>query len=132
MEQMKSADASLSVQLWLYRARFVKAIDGDTMDVVIDAGFRSFREERLRLLGINTPEMKRPTREAGESAKAFVEFWMEFAASRVQIEEWPLIVETYKSDVFGRYLATVWRACDGECLNTELLTSGNAVEDIRP
>ena len=49
--------------IWAYRARPLKVVDGDTLDVALDAGFRNFREERLRLLGLNTPSARaRPVR----------------------------------------------------------------------
>ncbi len=107
--------------LWIYRARPIKVIDGDTLDITIDAGFRNYREERLRLLGVNTPEMKAPTREAGEAARQFVTNWIVWG------DTWPLVIETEKSDAFGRYLARVWRTMDGACLNDDLLAAGHAV-----
>ena len=33
-----------------------KVVDGDTLDVLFDVGFSMFRKERIRLLGIDTPE----------------------------------------------------------------------------
>ena len=32
------------------------AVDGDTVDVVVDLGFRTFRKTRVRLLLVDTPE----------------------------------------------------------------------------
>lgn len=36
--------------IWAYRARPVRVIDGDTIEVTVDAGFANYRTERLRLL----------------------------------------------------------------------------------
>lgn len=110
--------------IWAYRARLVRVIDGDTLDLVIDAGFRSTREERVRLLGVNTPEVKGATRQAGVAARTFVEDWLSRVAEG---DEWPLIVQTHKGDAFGRYLARLWRRSDGACLNDTLLMAGHAV-----
>lgn len=110
-------------QLWVFRARPVRAVDGDTIDVIIDAGFRSTRTERLRLLGVNTPELHGASRAAGLAAKAYVEAWLAAAGGAA----WPLVLRTEKSDEFGRYLGRVWRASDGACLNDDLLSSGHAV-----
>ena len=106
---------------YVWKSKYDRVVDGDTIDLSIDVGFRSTRTERIRLLGVNCPEMKGLTRSAGEAAKRFVEAWLaEHATGGV------LVVETFKSDVFGRWLARVW-GVDGACLNDALLESGNAV-----
>jgi micrococcal nuclease len=115
---------------WLYPARCINVVDGDTIDVELDVGFRSIRTERLRLLGVNCPETKGATREAGLRAKAATVAWMTDIPVRPH-QRFPLIVETYKSDVFGRYLARVWpAAAAGEIdrdLSTWLIDTENAV-----
>ncbi len=110
-------------QLWVFRAYATRVIDGDTVDAVIDAGYHATRTERLRFLGVNAPERKVPTRAAGDKAKAFVEDWLMVTGG----ELWSLIIQTEKSDVFGRYLCLLWRTVDQRCLNDDLLSSGNAV-----
>jgi micrococcal nuclease len=40
-----------------YRAKIVKVVDGDTVDVDIDLGFGVWlQDERVRLVGVDTPE----------------------------------------------------------------------------
>jgi micrococcal nuclease len=121
----------MPIQEWVFRGRTKHVVDGDTVDVEIDAGFHSVRTERLRLLNINAPEVHGPTRQAGLAATTYTAEWLSDATSAASDSDWPLIVETHKSDVFGRYLALVWRTSDGNCLNIDLLASGNAREDIR-
>ena len=42
--------------MWTYRAKVVRVIDGDTVDVDIDLGFRIWQKnERVRIMGIDTP-----------------------------------------------------------------------------
>tara|TARA_R110000796_G_scaffold124600_1_gene239039 strand:- start:968 stop:1327 length:360 start_codon:yes stop_codon:yes gene_type:complete len=42
-----------------YRCELIRVIDGDTIDVSIDLGFKVWlKKERVRLLGINTPESR--------------------------------------------------------------------------
>jgi micrococcal nuclease len=108
-------------QAWVYRAKAVYIVDGDTVDVWIDAGFHGYRRERLRLLGVNAPEMHGASKAYGVAARLYVGDWLN------QVGDWPLIVQTERSDVFGRFLATVWRVSDGACLNDDLLASGKAV-----
>ena len=42
-----------------YRCELIRVIDGDTIDVSIDLGFKVWlKKERVRLLGIDTPESR--------------------------------------------------------------------------
>lgn len=108
---------------WVFPAKLVKVVDADTLDVLLDQGMHSRRIERLRLLRVNAPEMHTPTYDEGHAAKAYVEAWMAEGVAG----DWPYVVETHKSDVFGRYLAEVWRTYDGANLSDALLASGQAV-----
>ena len=52
-----SADDQQTV--WTYRAKVVRVIDGDTVDVDINLGFGIWQKnERVRIMGIDTPESK--------------------------------------------------------------------------
>ena len=45
--------------MWEYRAKILKVIDGDTVDVDIDIGFGMWiHNERVRIMGIDTPESR--------------------------------------------------------------------------
>lgn len=96
----------------------------DTLDVTIDQGLHTHRTERVRLLGVNTPELKGATRPAGLAAAGYVTSWLGMAPYD---DEWPLIVQTAKGDAFGRWLARVWRRSDGRELNADLIATGHAV-----
>jgi micrococcal nuclease len=42
-----------------YRAKLIKVVDGDTVDVDIDLGFGVWlKDERVRIMGIDTPESR--------------------------------------------------------------------------
>lgn len=112
----------MPVQTWVFRARCTRVVDGDTLDVVIDQGMHTQRTERVRLLGVNAPELHGATREAGIVARSWVDAWIVAAG----LGTWPLVIQTYKADVFGRYLATIWRGDKGEELNASLVTAGMA------
>lgn len=115
---------------WIFPARCVNVVDGDTIDVVIDTGFHCTRTERLRLLGVNAPELHGVTRVEGLAAKVFVQATVD-GWQTAPAGVWPLMVRTRKTDVFGRYLAQVWPAAAGSTadpdLSALLLASGNAV-----
>lgn len=108
----------VQLSLWTYRAKVIRVVDGDTLDVRIDQGFRSWRLERLRLFGIDTPETRGEEREEGLRSKDYVQAWLEERNNDV-------IIRTSESDSFGRWLAKVYDE-DGFMLNAELLEKGLA------
>jgi micrococcal nuclease len=117
------------MDLWQYRARAERIVDGDTLDLVIDLGFGiqlTWDEARVRLRSIDTAETygtRTDSEEhaAGQRHTAFVEAWVDAAGDT----EWPLYVETEKDDQrgkYGRWLAVVTRRTDGAVLNDDLVT----------
>lgn len=113
--------------MYEYRAKVTNVVDGDTIDVLIDQGFDTFRRERLRLYGIDTPEKRGPERIEGLKVKKYVE---------EKILGHSVIIETRKDPnfrdrkgSFGRYLATVYYSVSDERfinLNKELERVGMA------
>lgn len=82
---------------YTYRAEIVRWIDGDTVDMVVDMGFKMTTEQRFRLHGVDTPE--RGQAGYGEATE-FVNF--------LAPEGSTVVVHTFKDpDSFGRYLCTV-------------------------
>lgn len=83
---------------YVYRAVVSKIVDADTMDLKIDLGFRIGTLIRVRLLGINAPEMR--TQE-GKAAKGALLSFLPIGSE--------VIVRTYKDpvDKFGRWLGNV-------------------------
>ncbi len=109
--------------LWVYRARVKRVVDGDTLIAELDTGFHSYRWERLRLLGVDCPEMVGERRAAGIAAKMFVENWVRaFPAT-----PWGFLIKTFETDSFGRYLGYVIRVDDGESLTAALIMAGHGV-----
>lgn len=102
-----------------HRTKFLKAIDGDTVDVEIDMGFRIFSKQRLRLARIDACEMR--SQVPGEKEKAirardYIELFFK------SHPEAPLTIHTEKTDKYGRYVAEVEL---GEInLSDELLNAG--------
>jgi len=126
-----------------YRAEVVKVVDGDTVDLKLfrkiryefDAGFniKSSLEyeastiQRLRLAGINTPELRGEEREAGLAAKeALIKL----------LESGPLTAHSYKAsafempaDKYGRWLAVIEVTLESGVVNVNewLIANGFAV-----
>jgi endonuclease YncB( thermonuclease family) len=112
-------------RLFTFEARLLRVIDGDTLHVIVDQGFGLRIRERLRLNGINAPEMSTV---AGQKAKR----WMESRLAGVPF----LVVKTYRTDKYDRYIADVFYdgkltdpqaiADHGAYLNQELIDAGHA------
>ena len=124
------AMASPRVEPFAYRFSVDRVIDGDTIEGDIDLGFSvHLDDQRLRLLRVNTPERKGPTRAAGDRAKAFTERWLANHANIV-IRSRKRDPKHAEKDAFGRYLVEVYGSDERgkqTCLNDALLSSGNAV-----
>ena len=83
--------------LHTYKAYLEKVVDGDTLRVVLDLGFKIYHKEILRLAKINAPE--RGTTDGDKSTKA-----LEKVLKNVKF----LIIKTNKIDIYGRYIADVF------------------------
>ena len=56
-----------------YPAKIKRVIDGDTIDLVIDLGFRISTVQRIRLIDVDTPERGDPD---WANATAFTQQWV--------------------------------------------------------
>lgn len=104
--------------LWNYRAHVTHVVDGDTLDCCIDLGFHLYFDTRIRLTGLNAPDIHSTdpvVRTRAVLAKAYVES---------ACLDKNVIIETEKTEKFGRWLATV--ASGGVDVNKELLAQGLA------
>ena len=101
--------------LYTYQAVVERVVDGDTLWTEIDCGFDIWVRQKLRLRGIDAPEL---SREEGMLVREWVER---------RIGEEPRVrVRTERPDKYGRYLADVFLP-DGGFLNGELVARGAAV-----
>jgi len=109
-----------------YPCSVVRIIDGDTLVLKIDLGFSITTIQRVRLLGVDTPEINRKiSQEAGYKASLFVQKWVLDSESDL-IFEHNFTVETKKQDGFGRYLG-IFRNRNEESLSDDLIKSGHGV-----
>jgi micrococcal nuclease len=93
-------------------------VDGDTITVYVDG-----RTERVRLIGIDTPETKKPDTPVecfGPEASAFTVSLLPVGT--------PLHMErdVEARDKYGRLLAYVYRVRDGMFVNLEIIAKGYA------
>lgn len=104
--------------MYEYRAYVRKVYDGDTITVDIDLGFGiTLKNQKIRLSGINTPEVRGAQRAAGLKSRD---------ALRGKIANKWVIIKTQK-DKQGKYGRWIGQVClDGICLNDWLLSEGLA------
>lgn len=97
---------------FIYKVKSVeRVVDGDTMDVVLDLGFDTLTKQRVRLLGIDTPESKTKDpieKKFGELAKKVLSDFVE--KSKDSKNAWIELrcKERDSREKFGRVLAEVW------------------------
>ena len=111
--------------LYTYVAELERVVDGDTIIVRIDLGFDVLKRERIRLRGVDAPEIET---DEGKKAEKFIRKKLR------GIEK--VILRTHWHDMYGRYVADVlYDSRDlskdevlkkGRFLNQELLDSGMA------
>ena len=93
--------------MYEYNFELVKVVDGDTVDVDIDLGFGIWvRNERIRMMGIDTPESRTRDLEEkkyGLAAKEYVKKFLD--------DKWLILkTETYDAEgKFGRILGSLYR-----------------------
>jgi len=123
-------------EIFTYRAIPERIVDGDTLLVSIDLGFKTFTRQRLRLRGIDSPEK-------GSKENEKVEKFISKGLKPVDF----IVIKTHSVDLYGRYLADVYYPSpfsskkvrdsgsekekdieavlrEGKFLNNELLESG--------
>ena len=96
--------------------RILTVIDGDTVDIEIDG-----QTERVRLIGVNTPETKHPTKPIecfGPEASAYMTQLLP-KGTEVRIER-----DEEARDRYGRMLLYLYRDSDNLFINLDLISRG--------
>jgi len=110
------------VEKYIYSAQVIDVYDGDTFKAIVDLGFGIKTKETFRLFGVNAPEIKGESREAGIKTRDFV---------RSKILNKAVTIRTIKDskEKYGRYLARVYYEDDRVValhLNDQLVSLGLA------
>lgn len=82
--------------MYTYTAYVLRWVDGDTVKLSVDVGFRVTITDTFRLYGLNTPERGQPN----------------YAEARLRCMELlpigtSVIVQTHKQDKYGRWLVDI-------------------------
>jgi len=99
----------------------LKVIDGDTVEVIVDLGFSIYHKTRVRLIGIDTPEIRTKDQEEKERGIEAMDFVVDFFR---QMEHEEKVLYSEKLDGFGRCLGRI--IVGGIDIGEELLESGYA------
>lgn len=104
--------------LYRYKATVVRVVDGDTIDVDIDLGFYTIlHKQRVRLYGIDAPEVRGREKIAGLESKA----WLMEAIQDQAIE---LVTFKDAKGKYGRWLGVVYM--DDKNVNQQMVELGLA------
>jgi micrococcal nuclease len=99
------------------RAQVVRVVDGDTIRVRLDG-----RTERVRYIGVDTPESVKP----GTPVQCFAKRASAANAALVAGRSVRLVGDVEQRDRYGRLLAYVYREPDGAFVNAQLVRDGFA------
>ena len=112
--------------MYQYKCKIIKVLDGDTVDIDLDLGFKIIlANQRVRLAGVDTPESR--TTIAEEKVRGVLS--KKKLAEKLPIGSWQ-IIETQKpdsnDDKFGRILGVIILE-DGTRVNDWLIQNNYAV-----
>ena len=117
--------------MYVYNAKCVRVVDGDTIDAEIDLGFDVKIKKRIRLAGINAPESRTRNlveKKLGLAAKEKLKDMMEGAANCFELESKELgkygrvLGKLHIDKIAGKDVITK------VCINDELVKQGYATE----
>jgi len=120
--------------MYEYNAKCLRVVDGDTVDVMIDLGFSTWKKVRVRLDGINTPESR--TRDKEEKKRGLA------AKARLQkiidLNDSEFLLKVNGIGKYGRALGEIMVKTIGKnpedisltlkSVNKQLIKEGHAVE----
>ena len=113
---------------YIYRAKLVRVVDGDTFDAMIDLGFDTWIKRRIRLKGVDTWESRtrnKAEKKKGLAAKARTKEILE----DVSCDSGLCRLKSHGTGKYGRVLGEVYvKDADGLewCLNQTLMDEGHA------
>lgn len=102
--------------MYTYRAEVMRVIDGDTVELEVDCGFRLKFRDRFRLASINAPE-----KDASST-----NYLIQLLSNPDSGSYNTFTIQTTKPDKYGRWLVTILSA-DGSSINQKMIDAGHAI-----
>ena len=108
--------------MWEYNATADRVVDGDTIDFLVDLGFKIYHKVRVRLADVDTPEkygikQDDPEYARGVAASEFTAVWLNGHGPH-------FVIVTKKTGKYGRWIAVI-RDGDGNSLNDAIVEAGH-------
>lgn len=108
--------------MYEYDAMILRWLDGDTVDVMLDLGVDILRKMRVRLAGVNTPEIHSRDLDEKKRGNAALAFAITLAPVGTKVR-----TKTEKTaEKYGRYLARIWTP-EGKDISVELIAAKHAL-----
>lgn len=86
--------------MYEYKAKLIRYVDADTLELEVDLGFRMTFTDHFRLMGINTPEKRGDEKELGLKAIEFSNQCLPWGSE--------LVIKTAKDQgKYGRWLVSI-------------------------
>lgn len=106
--------------MYVYKAKIVDVHDGDTVTAIVDLGFHTQIEIKVRLFGINAPELKGETKNEGLKSKNRV---IDLILNKV------VTLKTHKDkqEKYGRWLAEIYLPNQTKSINNLLVEEKLAI-----
>lgn len=98
------AEEGLTFSPYHYQAKIVSVYDGDTVTLDVDLGFSITSRQKIRLYGIDTPELRGEERPEGIKARDYLRKLCPVGST--------ILLKTQKDrqGKYGRYLGTLYKA----------------------
>ena len=90
------------MDLYKYRGVTKYIVDGDTLDVLVDLGFCIYKKQRIRLYGIDCPEVLTRNEKEKQAGLIVKSFMYQFLNKEVDIKSYSV------NDKYGRYVAELF------------------------
>lgn len=98
-----------------YKAKVIRVLDGDTVELLIDLGFTVFWKSTCRLYGINTYELHSKNAEEKSIAMEAKKFVAD------QIDGRDILIKSKELDKYGRPLIDIYFGVNFEMFLNEIL-----------
>ena len=109
---------------WIYNARLIRGVDGDTADAWIDLGFNTQVKKRIRFVGVDTWESRTrdlDEKKLGLKAKAYT-------LEMLSRNDGKFTVKSHGVGKYGRLLGEIFIEGEDKSLNQLLIDNGHAYE----
>lgn len=110
--------------MYTYNAKVIKVVDGDTIDALVDLGFDTWKQVRIRMHGMNAPESRTrdlEEKKLGLAAKARLKEILKENKNK-------FILQSHGVGKYGRCLGEIYLEGEIESVNTQLIEEGHAKE----